>query len=148
HLWRATCYQLAQEAGFDLYDRATYAVLCGDVDNIFPVCRSWEDYIWAYFNGLIECRLEQYFSQRGQLRELGDADLPVPTQLLSLTPEDIFRKVDARQIDKDPIMALFHKIQKLFILNKLDEIVNCLKEELLDKQPSYYDNAAYFHILR
>ncbi|CAG8591476.1 5045_t:CDS:10, partial [Gigaspora rosea] len=148
HLWRATCYQLAQETGFDLYDRATYAILCGDIDNVFPVCRSWEDYIWAYFNGLIECRLEQYFSQRGQLGELGDADLPVPTQLLSLTPEDIFRKVEAQQIDKDHRMALFHKIQKLFILNKPDEVVRCLREELLDKQINYDDSAAYSHILR
>ncbi|CAG8451416.1 5139_t:CDS:10 [Dentiscutata heterogama] len=148
HLWRATCYQYAQEAGFDLYDRATYAALCGDVDNVFPVCRSWEDYTWAYFNGLIECRLEQYFSQRGQLGELGDVDLPVPTQLLSLTPDDIFRKVEARQTDRDPQMALFHKIQKLFILNKPDEIVKCLKEELLDKQLSYDDSASYSHILR
>ncbi|CAG8808173.1 42779_t:CDS:10, partial [Gigaspora margarita] len=148
HLWRATCYQLAQETGFDLYDRATYAILCGDIDNVFPVCRSWEDYIWAYFNGLIEYRLEQYFSQRGQLGELGDADLPVPTQLLSLTPEDIFRKVEAQQIDKDHRMALFHKIQKLYILNKPDEVVRCLREELLDKQISYDDSAAYSHILR
>jgi hypothetical protein len=31
----------------DPYDRATYALLCGNLQNVLPVCLRWEDHLWA-----------------------------------------------------------------------------------------------------
>ncbi|CAG8593459.1 4710_t:CDS:2, partial [Acaulospora colombiana] len=74
--------------------------------------------------------------------------MPVPTNLLNFTPEDIFRSVEALKVDKSPLVKLFHKVQELFILNNSDEIVKFLKEELLDKQLRQKDNDAYSQIIR
>ncbi|CAG8515034.1 10232_t:CDS:10 [Acaulospora morrowiae] len=147
-LTRAIFYRNALEVDLDIYERAYNAVLCGDVDNVAPVCRTWEDYVWAYYNGLIECKQEQYFDQRGRIsRDVCDEELPVPMNLLNFTPEDIFRSVEALKVDKSPLLKIFHKVQELFILNNTDEIVKFLKVELLDKQLRQKDNAAYSQII-
>jgi nuclear pore complex protein Nup107 len=57
-LWKATCYALASDNSFDLYERAVYAALAGDVTNVLPVCESWEDYVWAHYNAMVECKLQ------------------------------------------------------------------------------------------
>nr|KAJ3417763.1 Nucleoporin nup84 [Polyrhizophydium stewartii] len=53
-LWKATCYQLAMDEQADPYERATYALLSGDIKNVLPVCHSWEDHVWARYNAFIE----------------------------------------------------------------------------------------------
>lgn len=34
---------------FDKYERALYAALSGNLTCLLQVCRSWEDFIWAYY---------------------------------------------------------------------------------------------------
>ncbi|RHZ45859.1 hypothetical protein Glove_645g11 [Diversispora epigaea] len=148
-LTRAIFYRTARENNLDIYERAYNAVLCGDVENVLPVCVKWEDYVWAYYNGMIECKQEQYFNLKGRNSvEVLDEELQVPTKFVDFSPEDIFRAVEAQKVDKYPIMELFHKIQKLYILNQPSAIINVLKEELTNDQLRQNDNDVYCYILR
>jgi nuclear pore complex protein Nup107 len=65
-LWKFTCYTLAQQDIFDPYERALYAVLSGDFDNILPVVNTWEDYVWAYYSVLIEHELDRKIQEESR----------------------------------------------------------------------------------
>ncbi|TGZ76887.1 nuclear pore protein 84/107 [Ascodesmis nigricans] len=53
-LWRRMCYALAQRTDVGEYERAVYGLLSGDIDSVVPVCRTWEDHLFAHLNSLIE----------------------------------------------------------------------------------------------
>ncbi|CAG8785969.1 17050_t:CDS:10, partial [Dentiscutata erythropus] len=90
-----------------------------------------------------------YFNLKGRSSmEVLDEELPVPTKFVDFSPEDIFRAVEALKVDKYPIMELFHKIQKLYILNQPFTIINVLKEELTNNQLRQNENDVYCYILR
>ena len=44
----------------DKHERAMYACLCGHLVELLAVCRSWRDYIWAYYKILVDQRVEQH----------------------------------------------------------------------------------------
>ncbi|GBB87782.1 hypothetical protein RclHR1_14290002 [Rhizophagus clarus] len=147
HIWRATCYHCANQESLYIYDRAIYGVLSGDYENILPVCRTWEDQVWAYYHSLIECQQDEYFSKH--VRHMGvndDDDLPINTKVIP--PNEIFEIVESKRIDRDLDIERFHIIQKLIILNDSKELVKRLKEELVDKRLSREDETAYVHFLR
>ncbi|ORX93251.1 nuclear pore protein 84/107 [Basidiobolus meristosporus CBS 931.73] len=117
-LWKGTCYQLAKEESLDVYERAMYAALCGDVENLLPVCKSWEDYIWGYYNALIENQVEQNH------RNTESAELPIPA-FEHMTKEDIFMNIAKSPnealsaLAKDP----YRYIQTMIILSRIDELI-------------------------
>ncbi|KAA8894089.1 nuclear pore protein 84/107 [Sphaerosporella brunnea] len=53
-LWKRMCYALAHQKGGDEYEKAVYGVLCGDVESVLPVCRTWEDMLFTHVNALVE----------------------------------------------------------------------------------------------
>ncbi len=38
------------------YERALYGSLAGDLASVLPVCKSWDDHLWAHLNAMIENR--------------------------------------------------------------------------------------------
>ncbi|KAI8100040.1 uncharacterized protein BX664DRAFT_32429 [Halteromyces radiatus] len=52
--WRLSCKGLLKKHGLGPYGKAVYALLLGDVTDVLPVCKTWEDVIWAYYNALME----------------------------------------------------------------------------------------------
>ncbi|KAJ2400753.1 Nucleoporin nup84, partial [Coemansia sp. RSA 2559] len=57
-LWKQTCAALAHDENNDVYERALYAALGGRLDEVLLVCESWEDYLWAYVNTMIEAKID------------------------------------------------------------------------------------------
>ncbi len=37
-----------------LYERAIYGLLCGRIEALIPVCKTYSDYLWAYTSCYIE----------------------------------------------------------------------------------------------
>ena len=37
-----------------VYERAVYAVLSGNLHGVVPVCKSWLDYLWAYYKVMVD----------------------------------------------------------------------------------------------
>ncbi|KAJ2723796.1 Nucleoporin nup84 [Coemansia sp. Benny D115] len=58
-LWKQACAALAQDDNNNLYERALYAALSGRLDEVLLVSESWEDYVWAYVNTMIEEQIDQ-----------------------------------------------------------------------------------------
>ncbi|KAJ1733234.1 Nucleoporin nup84 [Coemansia biformis] len=58
-LWKRACAALAHDESNDAHERALYAALSGRLDEVVLVCETWEDYVWAYVNAMIEARIDQ-----------------------------------------------------------------------------------------
>ncbi|KAJ2777466.1 Nucleoporin nup84 [Coemansia javaensis] len=75
-LWKCACAALAHDESNDTYERALYAALSGRLDEVILVCETWEDYVWAYVNTMIEARIDQQIQSAA-------AGLYVPAQTAS-----------------------------------------------------------------
>jgi nuclear pore complex protein Nup107 len=59
-LWRRMCYALAKRDGGDPYERAVYGILSGDFWSVDPVCRNWNDNLFAHYNALVRSQYEAF----------------------------------------------------------------------------------------
>ena len=62
-LWRRMCFALARKGGGDEYERAVYGILSGDIASVEPVCRSWEDFVFAHYNALLRTQFDGYIQR-------------------------------------------------------------------------------------
>ncbi|KAK2558371.1 Nuclear pore complex protein Nup107 [Acropora cervicornis] len=58
-LWKKCCWGLCEKSNYSIYEKAIYAALCGNLSKLLPVCKSWEDYLWAFFKVMVDVRVEQ-----------------------------------------------------------------------------------------
>lgn len=42
----------------DPYEKAAVAAFCGCLKALLPVCKTWEDALWAYVRVMIDIRVE------------------------------------------------------------------------------------------
>lgn len=93
-VWKSCAWTLAEQTHYSQYERAVYASLSGNVEQMLPVCSSWSDYLWAYYKTMIDVRIEQEiwtFPRPDRVREsLPDAYW----NQQSLTPQDIFDRIE------------------------------------------------------
>ncbi|KAI9287049.1 nuclear pore protein 84/107 [Umbelopsis sp. AD052] len=141
NLWRTSCSQIAKDSNSDLYERATYAALCGDVENTLPACSTWEDTVWAYYNALVENLLHDIMvSGSGSAN-----DIP---------PEEIiFSSAQRKDNNADRSTQAFHYCQAMIITNRLDELIHALHNALVLKKTAnelllVTDNNLRHHLLR
>ena len=59
-LWRRMCFSLARKGGGDDYERAVYGILSGDISSVEPVCRSWDDFVFAHYNALLRTQFDTH----------------------------------------------------------------------------------------
>ena len=52
-LWRKTCALASKEGGIDEYESAVYGVLSGYLPSVLKISRSWDDYLFAYYNSYL-----------------------------------------------------------------------------------------------
>ncbi|KAI3629762.1 hypothetical protein MIR68_011197 [Amoeboaphelidium protococcarum] len=57
------CQQIASSSHHDVYVRAIYASLCGDLDNMLPACQNWQDALWCMIQASLVAVTEQFLSQ-------------------------------------------------------------------------------------
>ncbi|KAJ1649348.1 Nucleoporin nup84, partial [Dispira simplex] len=74
--WKQACLMLSQDTRLDKTERAMYAALIGALENLLPVCETWEDYLWAYYTAIMENRVDQYLEHRSRQRELVEGIVP------------------------------------------------------------------------
>ncbi|KAJ5147374.1 hypothetical protein N7526_000726 [Penicillium atrosanguineum] len=61
--WRSACAALARSPNTDDFQRAVYALLCGESEPAAKVCRSWDDYLYVYFNRVVLSRYQGFCKQ-------------------------------------------------------------------------------------
>ena len=62
-LWRRMCFALARKGGGDIFERAVYGILSGDIQSVEPVCKSWDDFLFAHYNALLRTQFDNYLQQ-------------------------------------------------------------------------------------
>ena len=39
-------------------ERAIYASLCGNIQQVLPQCQQWEDFVWIFFKSQVETTID------------------------------------------------------------------------------------------
>ena len=63
-MWRKMCYAAAKSTSSSVYESAVYGVLAGDIDTVEEVCRSWDDFLFVYYNGLLLHQFDTYLQSK------------------------------------------------------------------------------------
>ncbi|EPQ65661.1 Bgt-1967 [Blumeria graminis f. sp. tritici] len=58
--WRKACFAMARNEGGDEYEKAVYGILSGDILSVEPVCKSWDDFVFAHYNALLRAQFDDY----------------------------------------------------------------------------------------
>ncbi|KAH8150944.1 uncharacterized protein LAJ45_05127 [Morchella importuna] len=66
-LWRRMCYAIARKPGGDIWEKAVYGALCGDVVSVQDVSATWEDNLYAHINSLVEEYYSKYLASFGRV---------------------------------------------------------------------------------
>lgn len=61
--WRSACAALSRNPNTDDFQRAVYALLCGESEPAAKVCRSWDDFLYVYFNRVVVSRYQGFCKQ-------------------------------------------------------------------------------------
>ncbi|KAJ5937803.1 hypothetical protein N7454_004145 [Penicillium verhagenii] len=61
--WRAACSALTRTSKTDEFQRAVYALLCGESEPANTACSTWDDFLYVYFNRVVLSRYRGFCNQ-------------------------------------------------------------------------------------
>ena len=131
-LWKAACLQLACDSRVDHYERAIYGALAGDVQSVLSVCNTWEDYLWAYFNGIIESRLQKQLCSSGNQMSENKTSFTLP--LIELSENQVFERLMEKENLQKERNEFYHLIQKHCIIGEYGNLFQYFNS-VLDQFP-------------
>lgn len=88
-LWRQMCLAAARHSGYDVYQRAVYGLLAGDIKSVDPACRSFDDLVYARYNALLIRSFEDYFQKSFTNRFSTALNQKFPALNSTLTEEEL-----------------------------------------------------------
>ncbi|XP_033126443.1 nuclear pore complex protein Nup107-like isoform X2 [Anneissia japonica] len=132
-IWKATAWRMSQDERFHPYERAIAAVFSGNLKEVLPVCRSWDDCLWAYFRVMVDQQVEQEIRENV---EPGCECEPLPDNYFDklLTTTKIFQDLQAFPSEEIEMQSKqkYHMIQKYLILGEVDALIEEMGEWLQD----------------
>ncbi|KAI9293796.1 nuclear pore protein 84/107 [Neoconidiobolus thromboides FSU 785] len=144
-LWKATCYMISNDSKNYVYERALYGVLCGDLDNILSACETWEDYLWAYYNCMIESKVEKYLKlcRKNEI----SCPLPGPPQV-ELDETEFFMKLEqsSNRLINIKASSFYSQLNKHIILNTLDNFLDTISTSIKEHGFNYPNKLETVHI--
>lgn len=147
-LWRRMCYALARQSGIDIYERAMYGALCGDLMTVLPVCPTWDDRMWASFNAMNQSKVETFLKSHGRVQLKQDFPVPNYDHLTSHIILDGLVQHEDEGIRHDAMSPL-RMIQARLISNQVDALLLDVQQQLLSVQKGGDANVASSpHVVR
>lgn len=61
--WKDACSALAHNPNSEDFERAVYALLCGETEVAYGVCQNYDDYLYVYFNSVVLKRYQGFCTQ-------------------------------------------------------------------------------------
>ncbi|PGH34751.1 nuclear pore complex protein [[Emmonsia] crescens] len=61
--WRRACLALANNPVTSNFEKAVYALICGETEPVYAICQGWGDYIYVFFNHSILARYREFCKQ-------------------------------------------------------------------------------------
>lgn len=119
NLWKSNCLDLSNKSS-DIYEKAVYGVMSGNLNSILQVSKNWYDYLWSYLRILFDERIYQELKPyRSSLAIEEDIEQITPSSNLSQihTPKDIINllKTSGPQDIKNQSKNPYHLIQQMII---------------------------------
>lgn len=124
-VWKKVCWNMCQCARTGVYERAVYAVLSGNLHGVLPVCKSWLDYLWAYYKIMVDQKIEDEV----RLRTTVDRPLePLPGEYWEkrLEPKTVFKEIEAVEGVTQEAFTWYPVIQKHIILEDIPGLMGVL----------------------
>ncbi|KAJ3194642.1 hypothetical protein HDU82_002376, partial [Entophlyctis luteolus] len=125
-------------SAFDPYERAVYGALAGSVDTVLPVCKTWEDYVWAHYNHYLDSVLDNHLAMFPQV--FGPDDEEKNGQLTESTklPAELFEWLSRNENARLSAAAQnpFRIIQAMIILDRVDPLLESIHQQLLQESAS------------
>ncbi|KAJ8317433.1 hypothetical protein KUTeg_005337 [Tegillarca granosa] len=115
-IWKNVCWVMASEPRYDMYEKAIYGILSGNSRAIIPVCRSWSDYLWAYYKVLVDIWIEQEI----RARKIADRTMEnLPTEYWE-------QPIEACENLRLESQEWLHVLQKWIILGDVDKVMEVM----------------------
>ena len=135
-IWMMTCFQIANEPLADQHERAIYAALCGNTVHVLPVCRTFEDIAWAYFNSMVISATEKHLSKSIRIRAEEYHEFASPEAEVS-SAVDVFDRISKLNNEDIAVASkqILRKLQVAIITDQLDPILAEL-DALIDRGES------------
>ncbi|KAG5299390.1 nuclear pore complex protein Nup107 [Histoplasma capsulatum G186AR] len=61
--WRRSCLALANNPQTSNFEKAVYALICGETEPAYPICQGWGDYVYVFINHSILARYREFCKQ-------------------------------------------------------------------------------------
>nr|XP_015917142.1 nuclear pore complex protein Nup107 isoform X2 [Parasteatoda tepidariorum] len=136
-LWKGACWVASEQPVVPMHEQALYGSLCGNLKAVLPVCKTWEDYLWAYTKTSLDKLIEQEIRNSYQ-SDRSLEDLPAEYWDNIYDTEYIFQELEASNLTKvkQDCKNPYHVIQKYIILYDLggliEEMYSWLNNRALD----------------
>jgi nuclear pore complex protein Nup107 len=150
-VWKMACLSIAKSTA-NIHEKALYALLADDLEDVLPACQSWEDYLWAYLHVIVESKIDREidsmrnahcdFAYPSMERGAKENRSLFSRPAVDASTESVFDalKVSPNAQVRDACAEKFHVVQEYLILGKFDQLFDLLaqwcKEEQLAAYPS------------
>ncbi|CAH0555792.1 unnamed protein product [Brassicogethes aeneus] len=128
-IWKAMAMKFCKQDWLEMFDRAAIGVFCGYVEPILPVCKTWEDNLWAYMKSIVDIRVES------EIRDCcvrNDSYIPLSDEYWAqrMSLNDVFVSLDSSKNVKvrEESRKPEHIIQKYIILDEIPKLINQLED--------------------
>ena len=148
-IWKFIVWKMSEDNRFNVFERAIYGALAGNLQSMLPVCKNWGDWLWASYKVMLdvyyesEIRNTSYYGKHNNLK-----DLPSNYWQQNLEPEVIFSELQGIQNEgiRSFANSKFGIIQFYLITNQLEILIETVYNWITSsRQP---DTSLGTHFLR
>lgn len=109
----------------NVYERALYAALSGNLARLLPVCKKWEDALWAHYRVMLDVGVEKKLRANPNPSRPPPPDLPEWYVKQDLDAETIFAALAASPADaiREGAQEPYHKMQALVVQDALVALI-------------------------
>ncbi|KAI9490343.1 107-domain-containing protein [Zychaea mexicana] len=114
--WRKTYSAIMSRDGLGQYEAALHGIITGDITHVLPVCRSWEDVIWTFYNARVQEAIEHQIYDDSKNRQ----------QLYLLTDEIVNMARNEDDSERDTGLSFFHNIALAILTGNISRFITSL----------------------
>jgi len=143
-LWKENAFAIANDTEFGDHERAVFATLSGNLQQMATVCKTWEDMLWAYYTVMVDYEIDAAIESQVRAEEtnpliicrreytVGDSSLR-NVEGGNLTPQIILNdKLMEEGLLQDGAQEPLHIVQKYIILGDMQSLVKKMREIIDD----------------
>ncbi|KAL3266435.1 hypothetical protein HHI36_010609 [Cryptolaemus montrouzieri] len=134
-IWKLMAIEYCNKPYLRMEEKGAIAAFSGNLSHLLPLCKTWDDYLWAYMRTMVDIRVES------EVRDNVNREYsPLPdwywNQRMSLN--EIFEKLETSNTPSiiSEASSQEHIIQKFIILDDINHLMGILQEWVEDPNVS------------